>query len=344
MPIEFSCTQCGKQLRTPDETAGKQAKCPQCGAVMEIPRFSSLAPLATPAESPASPFGPAPQPDQQQGWNPYASPHIGGQSAGTSEAVGDILPSRVDFSHVIEVAWRIYKSQVGFGVLVALTVFGIGLLVMIPVMIVVGGMAAGGAFPLGPMPGGQPAQLGVQMFAVGLGIQIFTWLFQTWLDLGILRCFLNVARGTNPQIGDLFTGGRYWSRGLVVTGIITGVGILLSIPGVVTQNEMINGACSIVSFIVAIVLQLLFAQALPLIVDKNQSAGDALTNSMLVMRGNKLTAVLVVIVVAIVGGLFMVVTCLIGILFAIPFMHVLRAVFYLQATGQPTADRAPASY
>ncbi len=37
MPIEFRCTQCNKLLRTPDNTAGKQAKCPECGALMTVP-------------------------------------------------------------------------------------------------------------------------------------------------------------------------------------------------------------------------------------------------------------------------------------------------------------------
>ena len=37
MPIEFRCTQCGKLLRTNDDSAGKQAKCPQCGLVLPVP-------------------------------------------------------------------------------------------------------------------------------------------------------------------------------------------------------------------------------------------------------------------------------------------------------------------
>ena len=31
MPIEFRCTQCNKLLRTADASAGKKAKCPDCG-------------------------------------------------------------------------------------------------------------------------------------------------------------------------------------------------------------------------------------------------------------------------------------------------------------------------
>lgn len=36
MPIAFNCS-CGKMLRVPDTSAGKRAKCPACGAVVEVP-------------------------------------------------------------------------------------------------------------------------------------------------------------------------------------------------------------------------------------------------------------------------------------------------------------------
>ena len=37
MPIEFRCSQCQKLLRTPDESIGKQARCPLCGTVQPVP-------------------------------------------------------------------------------------------------------------------------------------------------------------------------------------------------------------------------------------------------------------------------------------------------------------------
>jgi len=64
MPIEFRCSQCNKLLRTPDETAGQQAKCPECGALMPVPNASP-----PPGPSPgASPFA-----DD----SPFASPQTG---------------------------------------------------------------------------------------------------------------------------------------------------------------------------------------------------------------------------------------------------------------------------
>lgn len=37
MPIELNCSGCQRRLRVADEHAGKQARCPQCGAVMAVP-------------------------------------------------------------------------------------------------------------------------------------------------------------------------------------------------------------------------------------------------------------------------------------------------------------------
>jgi predicted RNA-binding Zn-ribbon protein involved in translation (DUF1610 family) len=37
MPIKFSCPACGKQTQAPDEMAGKQARCPMCKEVIDVP-------------------------------------------------------------------------------------------------------------------------------------------------------------------------------------------------------------------------------------------------------------------------------------------------------------------
>lgn len=82
MPIEFRCHQCGKLLRVGDETAGKQAKCPSCGAVQPIPAAapSPELPSPPPGASAGNPFGATPNagfgapPPSYQTENPYASP------------------------------------------------------------------------------------------------------------------------------------------------------------------------------------------------------------------------------------------------------------------------------
>jgi phage FluMu protein Com len=37
MPIEFRCSQCNALLKTPDDTAGRTAVCPKCGADLAVP-------------------------------------------------------------------------------------------------------------------------------------------------------------------------------------------------------------------------------------------------------------------------------------------------------------------
>jgi hypothetical protein len=67
MPIEFHCTQCGQRLRTPDDTAGKQARCPDCGTLVPIPAESE------PSGERATPGSDVPKPDQVP-VNPFADP------------------------------------------------------------------------------------------------------------------------------------------------------------------------------------------------------------------------------------------------------------------------------
>lgn len=82
MSIEFRCSQCGKLLRTGDETAGRQAQCPDCKALTQVPTADSD---ATPSDNPFkqasagtadNPFGPGPQYcGPIDPGNPYQSPH-----------------------------------------------------------------------------------------------------------------------------------------------------------------------------------------------------------------------------------------------------------------------------
>jgi hypothetical protein len=65
MPIEFRCSQCGKLLRTGDETVGRQAQCPQCGGLSKVPGPAEaagasppLAPLGAESAAAGSPFRP----------------------------------------------------------------------------------------------------------------------------------------------------------------------------------------------------------------------------------------------------------------------------------------------
>lgn len=64
MTIQFNCTECNKTIETPDDSAGKQCRCPDCGQVMQIP---------DPEIPIGQPFGDSPKPSPYSP-NPYATP------------------------------------------------------------------------------------------------------------------------------------------------------------------------------------------------------------------------------------------------------------------------------
>jgi phage FluMu protein Com len=77
MSVEFRCSQCGKLLRTDDGAIGRQAQCPECGAVTTVPESSEPSePSASPfgQQGGENPFGVPPPADSQGAENPYQSP------------------------------------------------------------------------------------------------------------------------------------------------------------------------------------------------------------------------------------------------------------------------------
>jgi hypothetical protein len=77
MSIEFRCHECGKLLRTEDGTVGRQAQCPECGAVSTVPDATAASEATASPFAPAAgdnPFGSPPPADAESGDNPYQSP------------------------------------------------------------------------------------------------------------------------------------------------------------------------------------------------------------------------------------------------------------------------------
>ena len=71
--IEFSCSQCGKQLKVQDEAAGKRGKCPQCGTALTVPEADFVTLQAADQSAPPPPPSQTranPQPGQAAGSRP----------------------------------------------------------------------------------------------------------------------------------------------------------------------------------------------------------------------------------------------------------------------------------
>jgi hypothetical protein len=89
MAIEFRCTQCQKLLSVADNTEGKQAKCPNCGATLKIPALP-IVPAAPAGDQPTPSAGgsEAPAPLGSPTVNPYQSPAPEPAAAATGERTG----------------------------------------------------------------------------------------------------------------------------------------------------------------------------------------------------------------------------------------------------------------
>lgn len=102
MSIEFNCNACGKLLRVPEGSAGKQARCPHCSTVMRIPTASSgpfetessQTDTAAPGPETGDPFG------ASGADNPFDDPlGLSGQEAtGQRDALGQNAPGQNPFA------------------------------------------------------------------------------------------------------------------------------------------------------------------------------------------------------------------------------------------------------
>lgn len=319
MAIEFRCTQCGKLLRTGDDTAGKQAQCPGCGTIMTIPEGTADAgsPLPPPNGNPFGAAGPQPLMPIDSG-NPYQSPreYAPIRPAGFQ---GAIVPGTLDLGDIFSRTWTLFQADWGVCVGVALIVwllsFGVNT---------------------------------VSRFVPVIGM-IIALLFQTWLNIGQALFFLKKARGQGVEISEIFQGGPYFGKillasilvGLMVFGIVLVCMLPLILVAAARANEIttisaIVGGCVAVGFIWYVMLR--FGLFYYLILDRNVGVIESLRMSTDLMEGNKMTLFLIGLVGGALSMLAVLLTCGLGAFVVMPYFAMMHAVVYLTIIGQPTAE------
>ncbi len=330
MPIEFRCTQCQKLLRTPDDTAGKQAKCPECGTVMTIPSpqtppLDAAAPGSPlnggaggagvppgPGAAPGSPFG-QPQGVPGETGNPYQSPahYDYGPTPGAIPGfapAGAIQPTRIDMGGIFSRNWEVFKQQWAMCLAGWFVAFGINLAT---------GLAFGfaeGALRVGMKNSAEP---------LVVVLTLAHMLINLWVSIGLGLFTLRLARGEQAVFADFFAGGPYLLRVVgagILYGLICFVGfLLLIVPG--------------------IIFMLMFSQFYYLILDRNLPVTDSLTMSRELTKGNKLTFWAVWLVAVVLGVLAIALTCGVGALAVVPYWMLLHPVIYLAMSGQPSTGQ-----
>ena len=78
MAIEFNCPECSKLLSVPDDSEGRQARCPSCSAVCDVPAAASASTdsVPTPSESEPPPLSSSSSSSFPDADNPYAAPSV----------------------------------------------------------------------------------------------------------------------------------------------------------------------------------------------------------------------------------------------------------------------------
>lgn len=308
MPIEFRCLQCGKLLRTGDDTAGKQAKCPECGAVMPIPGETAPKPemIHEWQDTPSSPFGPSSAAE-----NPYQSPAAFPAAQAWAVPAGEIRPTQIGFGETFSRAWAVFSDSW----LVVLGAILLMLLVYFAGYFIMASIAAGIGIAIQDR---DAARILAQVAQFGAA------LLSLWLNIGLQLFALGVARGEQPRYGLVFAGGP---RLLPVIGcflltglVVFGGALLLVVPGVI--------------------FLMMLSQAQLLVIDRQLGVLEAMSLSAKIMAGNKLLVMGIWIVTGVLAYVSVLVTCGLGLFAAAPYLLILKIVIYLSASGQPTiADR-----
>ncbi len=337
MPIEFRCTRCNKLLRTGDDTAGKQAKCPECGTVMPIPS-------SVPGFSPAVAGGPAPGGYGSAGayappesTNPYQSPTSLAPEPVAFAPAGEIRPTQVDFGQVFSRTWAIFSER--WAPCVGAT------LIWLLIIFVANGIQQ--AVLVASRAGNKDLAV---IIAIQILVQFVFQVFAIWLMLGVQLFMLSICRGEEARFGLLFAGGRYLLPAVLCNLLVQL--IVVAPAGLVVVACLAGGMPLFTAILCGIpltvfpgwIFAMMFLQAQFLIIDRNAGVVEAMGGSRDVMAGNKLIAFAVLLVAGILAGLFTLLTCFTGALAAAPYMMILTAVLYLGVTGQPTMLDRHVSY
>jgi len=239
--------------------------------------------------------------------NPYASPTAGSSLAVTPTAPGeDIEPGSdpFDASACIGRGWRLVIDNFGIVFIIGLVYFGISILF---------GIVEGVL-----QDGGTPTAASGVVNIVGQVVSIF-------LSLGAIHAMLKLVDGEHPEVGDLFSQGPQFLRGLgayILYCLMVLVGcVLLIVPGIYL-------ACRFGFFMQGIV-------------DKNLGVMDSFNYSSELTTNNRLNVFLLYLLsfgVAILGLLALGV----GLIVALPVTYVAHTVaFRWMQRGRQVACGTP---
>ena len=351
MTIEFRCSQCNQLLRVPDTSAGKNARCPKCQALMQVPSGAGFAAPPPPLPSGAGgmpTFGPSAPPPPAAGNDPFsflgagggagsappppqnpfggsasANPFGGGHGAPSGAAVnpyasplGTVVQPKPSYLPGQPINPQVVPLEPVFNYAWRVWQTNLGILVGVTVIIMAISMAF--SFVMQGIQGvlSQNDQPEAALAVYGLG-QLIGNAIQVFLGIGNITICLKLARQQPADFGDLFSGGRQFIwvfLAYIFYTIVVTVGLfLLIVPGVL--------------------LALMLWPYFYILTEEKAGLVDSFPLAARITQGNWGT----VFVLALLSVCITLVGCAalcIGILFAAPLISMIFAVAYLMMSGQ----------
>jgi len=276
-----------------------------------------------------TPGSPLEFPDDET--NPYAPPLA---EVGTrfQRVRADLVP--FDVGSILGATWNLFKARMGPCLGVCWTAFGL----------IWGSQFLQQRVLESTLPGAADP---VARFLVTAAIFLMSYLFTTWLTIGMNLALLAIARGARSAVPLVFSGGRYLLTTIlagIVLAFAVGLVVMLSIL-LVTIVGAVVGPRSTAYFVLlavgcaaaavaAIYVSVRLSQFQYVIINQGAGVIDSLQRSWVATEGGVGTLILVFamgIVIYLAGFL----ACLVGIVFSAPLVSLMLAVTYLSLTGQP---------
>lgn len=329
MAITFNCEHCGKSLTTSDDKAGRKAKCPGCSEMITVPSTDVAAADGDIEEGDLADLPAAPSPSRKSSSSapagPKTCPMCGAENpprAKSCQACGEEFevdePTKhqgrgsFDVGEVLSTSWVIYKNQLGL-VLGSVLIAGI-----------ISSFASAPAQILSTINDVQRQQgqnPDVALQAVSFLLLIPSYLVSWFLQIGVTQVLFKVARGKETNLGEIFSGGRYFLRMLGATllfVILAGLGFVACVvPGVLVT--------------------LMFWPYVYVLIDENPEGISCLWRSKEITQGTW-GSVFVLMLAAMGVSLLGFVMCCVGAIFTVPLAQLFLAVAYCRITGQRTAE------
>ncbi|MCO6458213.1 MAG: hypothetical protein J5I93_23150 [Pirellulaceae bacterium] len=350
MPIEFACPSCRTTLRVPDDSAGKQARCPKCNAVIPVPGGAAAAPgeFSPPRPSPSSPSPPSsPSSEPSAGPSPapaYPPSSTGGFPAGAGESPfgfgggaapyepkpggGAANPYAPPQPFVEKPAVQVSGGpivgqtiDVGDVINYSWEVWKVHLGLLVGVTVFVGVVNFGLSLIVTAIQGGLEGMGGDEAQVAVALVAIFGQLVQSlvalYLGIGQTQVFLKLARGQNAEFSDVFRGGPLFMP-------VLGGGILYSLA---------VGAGFVLLIIPGFIVLILFWPYYYLIIDQKTRVFESFSVAYEITRQNVGQIILLALAgmgIVIIGLL----AACVGVIFAGPLAQMLWVVGYLMMSGQ----------